>query len=97
MKGKKELRNVDLRVKMPPFEYAKVEKEWRESIYIDRSEYLRIVLRKKPIVKKYRDQSLDDILELLLGIKNQLEGLGRSLLPVQRNSRPAAPNFAGCN
>ncbi|HEY4338208.1 MAG TPA: hypothetical protein VGM89_20010, partial [Puia sp.] len=81
LRGKKELKNVDLRVKMSPSEYAKVEKEWKESIYNDRSEYLRMVLRKKPVVNKYRNQSLDDLLEVLVGLKSQLEGLGRSLLP----------------
>lgn len=81
MVAKKELKSKEVRVDVTPSEYERLEKEWQESIYTDRSEFLRMVLRRKRIVKKIRNESLDEILEVLVDIKNQLGGLGRSLIP----------------
>src|SRR4030081_3111790 len=73
MKRTKEKKTRALRVLMAPSEYEELKKKWRGTSHRVFSDYIRDMLPGKPMVKWYRSRSLDEILEVLVGIKNRLE------------------------
>jgi hypothetical protein len=75
MKRTKEKKTRELRVHMTASEYAALQIKWRETTHRTFSDYIRNVLDGEPVVKRYRNQSLDDLLEVLVGIKNRLEDI----------------------
>ena len=51
--------------------------------------FLRALILRKPLIKKVRDQSLDDILITLIGIKNELEIACRSFTAAELTRQAA--------
>jgi len=63
---------------LTPSELAALTELFRSSTHREFAIFIRALLFRKPLIKKVRDQSLDDILVTLLGIKNELEIACRS-------------------
>lgn len=62
-------------VRMTPEEYDALERFRAETICQTLSEYARRVLLKKPVVVRYRNQSLDDFMADMLGFVQKLDAL----------------------
>jgi hypothetical protein len=73
MKQKKENRSTAIRVNVTPSELARLKMLFKETTFHVFSDFIRSLLKRDPIIKKVRNQSLDDILIKLAGIKNDLE------------------------
>src|SRR5579863_6846684 len=73
-KKKKEKKSRELRVWVTPTEYEDLQKKFKTTTYRVFSDYIRDVLHQDPVVKKYRNQSLDDIFQALLDIKSGMDG-----------------------
>ncbi|WP_188932187.1 hypothetical protein [Puia dinghuensis] len=78
MKQKKELRKRILVVHLTPSEYADLREKFTSTTYRVFSDYIRGLLHREPIIKKYRNQSLDQFELTAIGIKQQLEALRHS-------------------
>jgi hypothetical protein len=78
MGKKKELRTKVLRVNITPSEYAGLRSRFQSTTHRGFSEFVRSILREEPVVKKYRNSSLDEILEALVDIKNIVTSVDRS-------------------
>lgn len=65
-------------VRMNPTEYDNLEKLYAKSTCRQLSEYLRKVVLQKPVTIKYRNESADEILSVLLKIKQELNAIGNN-------------------
>lgn len=63
-------------VRLTDDEYRKLEKEWKNSIYMKLSEYVRQVTLNRQVVVKYRDKSLDDLTMELSALRGELNRIG---------------------
>ena len=63
---------------MSPEEYQQLENLARETTIRSFSDYCRKVLLGKPIVKRYRNASLDDFLADMLQLRNDLNHIGNN-------------------
>jgi hypothetical protein len=70
MRRKKEQKTKLLAVLMSESEYSNLQEKFRSTTHRGFSEFVRCVLRREPVVRKYRNASLDDILEALVDLKN---------------------------
>ena len=59
-------------------EYGKLEKRWKTSTCRNLSEYVRLVLFTKPVLTRYRNQSLDDLMAELIELKSELSRVGNN-------------------
>lgn len=60
-------------------EFEIVEGRYRRSICRSRAEYGRQILLHKPVINRYRNQSLDDYLSVATGLKSILDDSSRQL------------------
>lgn len=65
-----------LTIRMTPDEYQQLEEHARETTTPTISEYGRKVLLGKPVVKRFRNQSLDDFLADMLQLRQELNHIG---------------------
>jgi|SRR5580692_8566044 hypothetical protein len=65
-----------LTVRMTEAEYEEVEKLRRQTTCRSISEYARKTLMGKPVILRYRNQSLDDFTTEMLRLKNDLNAIG---------------------
>jgi hypothetical protein len=65
-----------LTIRMTEAEYEEVEKLRRQTTCRSLSEYARKTLMGKPVVLRYRNQSLDDFMTGMLQLKNDLNAIG---------------------
>ena len=59
-------------------EYGEIETKWKHSTCRKLSEYVRKIIFNKPIVVTHRNKSLDDLMTALIGLKNELNGIGNN-------------------
>ncbi|MEO6931381.1 MAG: plasmid mobilization relaxosome protein MobC [Chitinophagaceae bacterium] len=59
-------------------EYSKLEKGWKASTCRKLSDYIRKILFNKPIVTRYRDQSMDDLMTEMIELKTELGRVGNN-------------------
>src|SRR5687768_6878392 len=78
MKEKSKLRNQWLTIRVSLEEYNKIEKISNTTTSQSISEYARAVLLKKPVIVKYRNVSLDEILSEMIRLKNELNAIGNN-------------------
>ncbi|HEX9512687.1 MAG TPA: plasmid mobilization relaxosome protein MobC [Puia sp.] len=71
-----EKRTKWLTIRMTETEYLQVEKLAGETACQTLSEYARKVVLGKPIVMRYRNQSLDDFLSEILELRHALDNIG---------------------
>ncbi len=60
-------------------EYEQIEKKWKASTCRKLSDYVRRSIFEKPIVTTYRNQSLDDYMAEMIGLRNELNGIGNNI------------------
>jgi hypothetical protein len=78
MENKASKRTKWLTIRMSPEEYQQLENLARETTIRSLSDYCRKVLLGKPIVKRYRNASLDDFLADMLQLRNDLNHIGNN-------------------
>src|SRR3954467_9450516 len=75
----KKKRWISFRVK--PEEYDKIHKLFMETTHRKLSEYARKVLLNKPVVIKYRNESVHELLSAMIQVKNELNSTGKNFNP----------------
>lgn len=78
-----------LTLRLKPEEYKAINKQFKKTMFRKMSEYTRSVLLEKPVTVKYRDQSMDDILEELILLRRELNAIGNNLNQAVRNINTA--------
>jgi hypothetical protein len=78
MRKKNEPRTEWLTIRMTPEEYTELERLRAQTTSSTLSEYARKVLLHKPVVVKYRNQSLDDFLADMLQLRQDLNQVGNN-------------------
>lgn len=80
MKPKDDLRSVTKTIRLTPAEYADLYGKFTNSTDRFFANYIRdALLLQKPVVAKYRNQSLDEFLPIAMGIRDELRALTQSL------------------
>jgi len=77
-KGKKEVRNKWLHIRLNDTEYKAINEQWKKTTTRELSEYARRVLLKKPVVINHRNQSVDEILAEMIKLKAELNAIGNN-------------------
>ena len=67
---------ITFRVK--PEEYDRIHKLFRATTHRKLSEYARKVLLNKPVVIKYRNESVHELLSAMISVKNELNPIGKN-------------------
>ena len=75
---KAEKRTRKLTVRFTQTEYEKLEKKFQNTTSSQLSHYVRHVLLEKPVVVKYRNQSLDAFMEEIILLKQELNAIGNN-------------------
>jgi hypothetical protein len=76
MKEKSKLRNPWLNIRLTADEYKLIEKWFETTTSQTISEYVRLVLLKKPVIIKYRNQSADEIMAQNIRLKIESHATG---------------------
>lgn len=79
MQETKENRTRWLKVRLKPSEYEQIEKRTQRTTFQTMSEFARAMLTGKPVRVLTRDQSMDEILEELILLRKELNGIGQNL------------------
>ncbi|WP_462238794.1 plasmid mobilization protein [Ferruginibacter sp.] len=77
-KQENEVRNKMVVVRMNNTEFEKLESLRKKTTERYLSSYLRKLSLEKPVTVKYRNQSADDFLKEMLGLKKELNGIGNN-------------------
>ena len=77
-KQENEVRNKMVVVRMNNTEFEKVENLRKKTTERYLSSYIRKLSLEKPVTVKYRNQSADDFLKEMLGLKKELNGIGNN-------------------
>ncbi len=77
-KSEKEVRRKMVVVRMNETEFNQLEKFQEKTTEKDISSYLRKVALQKPVTVKYRNESADDFLLDMLGLKKELNAIGNN-------------------
>lgn len=78
MKRKEEPRSRRLDISLTDTEYAMLQRQFSGTTCQTFSEYIRALLQQKPVIQKFRNESLDEFLVVAIGIKNELESIRRN-------------------
>jgi len=79
MKKQKELKTKVLRVHMTPSEYTELREKFKSTTFRTFSQFIRSILRREPVIKRVRVESLDQIHESLVDLKNAMMAKNGSL------------------
>jgi len=74
---KKEKRTQKIAVHVTPKEYQQLIDGLASTTFRSMAEYMRALITREPVVKKYRNQSIDQLLEVLLDLKKEVLGYSR--------------------
>ncbi|MEP7318400.1 MAG: hypothetical protein ABI921_06655 [Panacibacter sp.] len=69
---------IFIKIRMNDDELKLVKKKQQQTTERSLSEYIRNVSMQKPVTIKYRNQSADDFLEDMLGLKKELHAIGNN-------------------
>jgi len=75
---KKERRTRKVTVRFTATEYEKLEKKFQNTTSSQLSHYVRSIVLDKPVVIKYRNQSLDAFMEEIILLKQELNAIGNN-------------------
>ncbi|NGY37828.1 plasmid mobilization relaxosome protein MobC [Flavobacterium sp. XN-5] len=78
MKEQNNNRTKWLHLRLSPDEHKKIVKEFSKSTCRKLSDYARKNLLQKPIVKTYRNQSLDDFMAEMMRLRGELNAIGNN-------------------
>ena len=77
-KQENEVRKIMLKVRMNEDELKQVKRQQEKSTERNLSSYVREVAMQKPVLINYRNQSADDFLKDMLGLKKELNAIGNN-------------------
>jgi hypothetical protein len=77
-KETKDIRNRMVVVRMNQREFECLEELFKATTSNQLSDYVRKILLKKPVIVKYRNQSADEILAVMIQLKNELNAIGNN-------------------
>lgn len=78
MKVKKKIRTRWLNIRLKEDEQNKLNRLFNRSKSSSLSEYARQVLLQEPVIISYRSQTADDFLAEMIGLKNELNAIGKN-------------------
>ena len=78
MKETKKVRDKWITIRVNDDEYKKIDDFSKVTTCHAISEYARLVLLKKPVVIRYRNQTADDFLQEMIRLKNELNAIGNN-------------------
>ena len=78
MKSAKGIRNRWVNIRLNLEEFERVEKLYKATTCREMSSYCRAVLQKKPVVLNYRDQTKEEMLNILIQLKRELNYIGHN-------------------
>jgi hypothetical protein len=78
MKSEKGKRNRWLNIRLNQEEFERIEKLYKATTCREMSGYCRTILQKKPVVFNFRDQSKEEILNVLIQLKRELNYIGHN-------------------
>ena len=78
METKKNNRTRWIHLRLRPDEYNAVMGYFKRSTCRKLSEYVRLQLMQKPIIAKYRNESLDHLMTEVLALRNELNAIGNN-------------------
>lgn len=84
MKEEKKNRSKRLHVRFTEAEYNNLQDKFSKTTCRQVSEYARKVLLQKPVTVYHRDQSLDELMQQLIGLKNDLSAIANNYNQVVR-------------
>jgi hypothetical protein len=84
MEQKQPAKTKWLTIRMSEEEYQAVENLWRQTTSHSLSEYARKTLMRKPVVLRYRNQSLDDFMTGMLQLQKDLQLIGGNFNQIVR-------------
>lgn len=67
-----------LHVRLDDDEYAQLQRDFKQTIEPKLSDYVRKNLFRKPIVKSYRNQSMDDFVAEMIRLRTALNHIGKN-------------------
>jgi hypothetical protein len=70
---------INIRVRIKIGEYDRLKEAYSKTTFRAFSNYLRALLVRKPIVGRYRNQSIDEFMPIALGLKSSLDSGVRTL------------------
>lgn len=79
MEDKSENRTKIVGIRLTVPEFNRLERNWRSSTCRKLSEYARLVLLGRPIVRSFRNKSVDESMVLLIQLRNELNAIGINL------------------
>ncbi|MGN6196892.1 MAG: plasmid mobilization protein [Ginsengibacter sp.] len=74
-----ETKSRKVTIRFTPGEYAKINQKCSRSTSPQLSHYMRQVLLEKPVVVKYRNESLDQVMEEMVVLRKELNNIGNNL------------------
>jgi len=75
----KEKRNKWKNIRFTEKELESLQKKFRSSTSSQLSHYMREILLRRPVVIKYRNESLDSFMEELISMRQELNAIGNNL------------------
>jgi hypothetical protein len=78
MKAKEENKSRIIGLRLSPKEYEQVQKKCQKSTPYKLSEYVRRMVLSKPLKVYYRNQSLDELMNELIGLRKELNSIGNN-------------------
>lgn len=78
MEEKNSSRNRWLHIRLTKDEFEQIDRNFKDSACRKRSDFVRRNLLRKPIVLKYRNESLDKLLQELIQLRTQLNFMGNN-------------------
>jgi hypothetical protein len=76
MEDKQLNRNRIIGLRLTAKEYTDLEKKWKASDCRKLSDYVRRLIFNKPVVSKYRNQSMDELMAELMVLRKELNAIG---------------------
>jgi predicted Fe-S protein YdhL (DUF1289 family) len=78
MKSGKGIRDRWVNIRLKQEEFERVQKLYKATTCREMSSYCRAILQQKPVVFNYRDQSKEEILNVLIQLKRELNYIGHN-------------------
>lgn len=78
MEEKNSGRNRWLHIRLTREEFEQIDRNFKASACLKRSDFVRRNLLRKPIVLRYRNESLDKLLQELIQLRSQLNFMGNN-------------------
>lgn len=78
MEEKNSGRNMWLHIRLTKEEFEQIDRNFKASACRKRSDFVRRNLLRKPIVLRYRNESLDKLLQELIQLRSQLNFIGNN-------------------